>query len=137
MLRAKDIMTKNVITVKRDQPIYEAVELLSKHNISGIPVVEDDMTLVGILSEKDVLALSYTENCGTNKTVDDFMTQPAIHFDENEKLRNVCNFMAKNIIRRAPVTSRGKVVGIISIKNILDYILQSNQASVCTEQLDR
>ena len=53
MLRAKDVMTKDVISVKKTQPIYEAVEILTKHNVSGVPVVDDDMNLIGILSEKD------------------------------------------------------------------------------------
>ena len=51
MLRAKQIMTDNPVFVKKDTPIYEAVELLVQHNISGMPVVEDDMTLVGVISE--------------------------------------------------------------------------------------
>ncbi len=57
MLRARDVMNTNVISVKKDAPIFEAVELLLENNISGLPVVEDDMTLAGILSEKDVVEL--------------------------------------------------------------------------------
>ncbi len=45
MLRAKDVMSTNVISVKKDAPIFEAVELLLENNISGLPVVENDMTL--------------------------------------------------------------------------------------------
>ena len=59
MFKAKNIMTKEVISVKKDTPIYEAVELLAKNEVTGIPVVKDDMTLVGILTEKDVLRLFY------------------------------------------------------------------------------
>ncbi len=55
MLRARDVMSTNVISVKKDAPIFEAVKLLVENNISGLPVVEDDMTLVGILSEKDAV----------------------------------------------------------------------------------
>ena len=51
MLKARDIMNTNVVSVKKDTPIFEAVKLLVENNISGLPVVEDDMTLVGILSE--------------------------------------------------------------------------------------
>jgi len=46
MLEAKDIMTEEVISVKKDTPIFEAVELLAKNSVTGIPVVEDDITLV-------------------------------------------------------------------------------------------
>jgi len=57
MIRAKDIMSTNVISVKKDDPIFEAVKLLVENNISGLPVVDDDMILTGILSEKDVVDL--------------------------------------------------------------------------------
>ncbi len=129
MLRAKDIMTENIISVRKDTPIYEAVELMVKHGISGMPVVEDDMTLVGILSEKDVIILVYGKEDDENKTVNDFMTQPAVHFDEDESLLDICDFLRKNIFRRVPITSKEKLVGIISIKDALEYILELRRES--------
>jgi len=61
MLEAKDIMTRNVVSVRRDTPVEEALELLLANRISGMPVVEKDMTLVGIVTEKDFLGLSELE----------------------------------------------------------------------------
>ncbi len=130
MLRAKDVMSTNVISVKKDAPIFEAVELLLENNISGLPVVEDDMTLAGILSEKDVVELFYDSEQAGNKTVNDYMTYPAVHFEENNALSNVCDFLGKNIFRRVPVTSDGKLVGIISIRDILNTVLQLRQEQV-------
>ena len=133
MLKAKDIMTTNVISVKKDTPIYETLELLTKHNISGMPVVDDDMTLLAILSEKDLLSLFYESEDEQPKTVDNFMTQPAVYFNENESLLDICDFLSKNIFRRVPVvTAKQKLVGIISIKDILEYILQLKHESVGT-----
>ena len=124
MLEAKDIMTKEIIYIKRNVPIVEAIKLMSKNNITGIPVIEDDMTLVGILSEQDVLRLFHTYEDEKNKTVSDFMTQPAIHFEEDELLLDVCYCLRDNPIRRVPVTSNGKVVGIISRSDIIKCIIQ-------------
>ena len=124
MLKAKDIMTKNALTVKKGTLIYEAVEVMAKNCITGIPVVEDDMTLVGILTEKDVLNLFYAHEHEKNKTVNDFMTQPAVHFDRNTDLRDICDCLKNSNFRRVPVTSRGKVVGVVSRADILEYILQ-------------
>ena len=129
MLKAKDIMVKRVIAVKKETPIYEAMELMAKHDISGMPVVKDDKTLVGILSEKDVLTLFYAPEDEEEKTIDDFMTQPALYFDEDESLLDVCDFLMKNIFRRVPVTSKGKLVDIISVKDVLEYILQLKRES--------
>ena len=129
MLKAKDIMTIDTISVRADTPIYEAVELIVKYGISGMPVVKDDMTLEGILSEKDVIVLFYEKENNENKTVSDFMTQPAVHFDKEESLLEICDFLMKNIFRRVPITSKGKLVGIISIRDTLEYILELRRES--------
>lgn len=127
--KAKDIMTRDVITVKTDTPIYEAMEFVAKYDISGIPVVNDDMSLLGILSEKDMINLLHTPEDYEAKTVNDFMTQPALYFEENESLLDVCDFLKKNVFRRVPITSKGKLVGIISIKDVIKYILQLNRVN--------
>lgn len=123
MLKARDIMTRNTVSVEEDTPIYEAVKLLVEHNISAMPVVEDDMTLVGILSEKDLVMLFYGNEEDERKTVGDFMTQPPIYFDENDSVKDISDFLVKNIFGRVPITSGKKVVGIISIKNVLESII--------------
>ncbi len=130
MLRARDVMSRNVISVKKDAPIFEAVKLLVENNVSGLPVVEDDMTLAGILSEKDAVDLFYEGERAENKTVSDYMTYPAVYFEDNNALLNICNFLVKNIFRRVPVTSDGKLVGIISIQDILNSVLESRQKKV-------
>ncbi len=128
MLKTKDIMTQNVISVKKETPIYEAMEIMRKNDITGMPVVEDDMTLVGIITEKDVLRLFYAEEDEKNQTVGFFMTRPAVSYRENESLRNICDFMMINYFRRVPVISKkGKLVGIISRPDIIDYILGQRQ----------
>ncbi len=132
MLKAKDIMTKQVVNIKKEAPIYEAIEMLAKNGIAGIPVVEDDMTLVGIVTEKDVLRLFYADEQEKNKTVKDFMTQPAVHFNEDESLSDVCNCLINNDFRRVPVTSKGKVVGIISRPDVIKHILQISRNSTGT-----
>ncbi len=132
MLKAKDIMTRSVLTVKKDTPIYEAVELMAKNNITGIPVVEDGMKLVGILTEKDVLNLFYAHEHEKNKTVGDFMSQTVVRFDRNTDLRDICDCLKNSYVRRVPVTSRGEVVGIVSRADIIQYILQMRLSSADT-----
>ena len=123
-------MTKNIISVKKDSPIYEVVELLVKHNFSGMPVVDDDTNLLGVLSEKDLIILYYGLKDDENKTVADFMTQPPTHLDQDVSLLDVCDFLMKNIYRRIPITSNRKLVGIITVKDILQTILQSRREKI-------
>ncbi len=129
MLKARDIMTKHVFSVKANTPIFEALKLIASYGISGLPVVDDDMTLIGIVSEKDVLSLFYDNN-DNEITVNDFMTQPPLYFDEDESLLDVCDFLKKNVFRRVPITSKGKLVGIISIRDVIEYILQLRRERV-------
>ncbi len=135
MFRAKDIMTKkNIISVKEDTSVYEAVQLAVEHGISGMPVVDDDMALVGLISEKDMLRLFREGQDAENKTVSDFMTQPAICFDEEESFVEICDFLMKNIFRRVPITSEQKLVGIISIRDSLKHILKLRGKIILTGQ---
>ncbi len=127
MLRAKDMMNKDVITVRKHTPIYQTLELMVKYRITGIPVVDDDMTLVGMISEKDVLHFFHKQDDLEDQTVNDFMTQPAIFFDENESMLDVCNLLAKQIFRRIPITSEGKLVGIISRRDIIEHIIKAKK----------
>jgi len=124
MLEAKDIMTKNVVSVRRDTPVEEAIELLLANRISGMPVVEKDMTLVGIVTEKDFLGLLYRPQGAKGKTVEAFMTQPAVHFEEDESLDEICKCLLDAPFRRVPVTRKGKVVGIVSRPDVIRCILQ-------------
>ena len=123
MLEAKDVMTKQVVCIRKDTPIFEAIRMMANNNITGIPVIDDDSTLVGMLSEQDVLRLLHTYDEERDRTVNDFMTQPAIHFEENEPLLDVCYCLRDNSIRRVPITSNGKVTGVISRSDILKRIL--------------
>ncbi len=130
MLKIKDVMTKDVISVKKETPIYEAMEIMRKKDITGMPVIQDDMTLLGVITEKDVLRLFYADGDENNQTVGLFMTRPAVSYRENENLRSVCDFMMINYFRRVPVVSKqGKLVGIISRPDIIDYILEQKRQS--------
>lgn len=132
MLEAKTVMKTSLITVKRDTPIYDAIDLLSKNKITGLPVVNDDMTIAGIISEKDVLSLlDELDNLlmiddlkNSTATVDDFMTKEVVSFDEDDDMFDVCDCLIENNFRRVPVTSKGKLVGIITRGDIVAYILK-------------
>jgi CBS domain-containing protein len=124
MIKAKNIMTKEIITVGKDTPIYEAVELMAKNDITGIPVVDEEINLVGILTEKDVLRLFYAHGHEKDKPVEYFMSKPAVSFEEGANLRDICDCLMSKNFRRVPVTSKGKVVGIVSRADIIEYLLQ-------------
>ncbi len=124
MLKAKDILTREVVSTTRDTPAIDALKILLVNKVAGMPVVEEDMTLVGIITEKDLLALFQEGEHAKNKTVADYMTEPAVNFDENERLYDIWRCLLDVTFRRVPVTSKGKVVGIVSRPDVLKFIIE-------------
>ena len=116
-------MKTNLITVKRDTPIYEAIRILVDCNITGLPVVNDDKTIAGIISEKDVLELLY-ENEDKPETVEQFMTEDVVTFDQDDSVADITDSFLKHHFRRVPILANGKLVGIISRKDIISYIIK-------------
>ncbi|MHC4499180.1 MAG: CBS domain-containing protein [Planctomycetota bacterium] len=123
MFETKALMTTEVMTVKKHTPIRDVIDILVANDITGLPVVNDDMTLAGIISEKDVLnALSDLED--DSAKVEDFMTEDIVSFDQDEDLIAICECLVNGNFRRVPIVAQGKLVGIISRKDIIKYILE-------------
>ncbi len=128
MFKAKEIMKTGVITVKRKTETYEAIRILVEHNITGLPVVNDDMTLAGIISEKDMLRLLYDMEDKPG-SVEDFMTKDVISFDKEDSLIDIAESLIKNDFRRVPILEEGKLVGILSRKDVIACILKLRHKS--------
>ena len=124
MLKAKDMMSKNVVSLKRKTPLLEALRILAENNITGLPVVNEDgsLNLVGIVSEKDFLSLLYGTHNWERETVDSIMTANPAYIDENATAREVCDCFRSNVFRRIPVVSKGKLVGIITTRDIVSFM---------------
>jgi len=122
MLRAKAIMRTNPIAVKKETPIYEAIKTLVENNVASLPVVNDDMTLVGIVSQKDLLEVMYNEE--KPGKVEDFMTKNVFSFNQENSLVDIAECFIKNHFRKVPIVSEGKLVGVVDKMDIIKYILK-------------
>ncbi len=123
MFKAKTVMKTDLVTATRDTPIYEAIRTLVQKNITGLPVVNDDMSLAGIITEKDMLSLLYNIEDKLSK-VEDFMTKDPICFNADDSLIDIAECFIKNNFRRVPIVAEGKLAGIVSRKDIIAYILK-------------
>ena len=123
MLKAKDIMKTNVLAVAADADIYRAIRTMVENNITGLPVVDGNRMLVGIVTEKDVLRLLY-EIEDRPGTVEDFMTRSVVAYDQEDAVAAIAEGLAAHHFRRVPILSDGRLVGIISRKDIVKHIKQ-------------
>ena len=129
-------MRSDVVSVKCDTSVYETAKILIEKKFTGIPVVNDDMTLVGIVSEKDILRFVSNLHlldliCDlqhSSVTAKDVMTSEVVSFDENDQLSAIYSSLIDNNFRRVPILSGGKLVGIISRKDIIGYIMETANA---------
>ena len=146
MKKAKDIMTTEVITVNPDMTVKEVSKLLSKHRISGAPVIEDD-EIIGIISDGDLInqgrkiefpnyiylldSILYLESFKKFETnlkkmigakVKDVMTKEVITVSPTTSIEDVATILAEEDIKRVPVTDGNELVGIISRGDIVTYL---------------
>ena len=122
MFKATETMTRDLITVTEETPVYDAMKILVDSSITGLPVVSSDNHLLGMVSEKDMLSLLY----GTGNKyslVSEVMTREIVSFDENDDLIDICECLIKNHFRRVPILSGSKLVGVISRRDIIKFIL--------------
>jgi len=123
MFKAKIVMTTDVISVSRQTEIYEAIKTMVENNITGLPVVNNDMSLAGVISEKDVLSLLYNIEDKPGK-VEDFMTKDPVCFNAEDSLIDITECLIENDFRRVPIVAEGKLAGIVTRKDIIAYILK-------------
>jgi CBS domain-containing protein len=127
--KVKELMSGKVVSVKVDTPIYQAIRKLVEGNYSGLPVVNEDMTLAGIISEKDMLRLLFNSDVANGQTphlakVENYMTTDVIAVNQEESLAKVCNCLIDNQFRRVPILAEGKLVGVVTRADIMRYLLE-------------
>jgi CBS domain-containing protein len=140
-MKASDIMTRRVTTVARGASILEAVRLMLQNRISGLPVVDDEGQLVGMVTEGDFLRRAETSTerrrsrwleflvgpgrladeyvHAHGRKVDEVMTYEPHTISSDTPLERVVQAMEKHHVKRLPVVDGGKLVGIISRADLL------------------
>lgn len=150
-MRAKDIMSNNVIFVKKEDKLKEVVGVLMQNHVSGVPVIDHDNQLIGIVTEKDLVTKekglnisSYMEFVAnilfidgkktlfkeTSKdlqflTAKDIMTAPVYSVREEATIAEVVSLMMNRHINRIPVIDdENKLVGIIGRSDLLPILIK-------------
>ncbi|NEQ31932.1 MAG: CBS domain-containing protein [Leptolyngbya sp. SIO4C5] len=140
-----DVMTRELLTVRPDTPVQEAVQLLAEKRISGLPVIDEQQRLVGVLSETDLMwqvtgaqvpayitlldSVIYLENPARynqelhkalGQTVSELMTDKPITVPPDESIRKAAQIMHDKQIRRLVVIDEAKtVVGVLTRGDIV------------------
>jgi CBS-domain-containing membrane protein len=152
MLTAKDIMTKNVITVKPETSIEELASLLVKNGISGAPVVDASGTLYGIATDNDLIsrnkrlhiptvvsfldAAIYLESSKKFKEevkrlaatkVGDICVRKVVTITEDATMVDIATIMAEKKVHLLPVIKNGKIVGIVGKRDVVKAVARQTE----------
>jgi CBS domain-containing protein len=143
-MKAADVMVTNVITVSPDASVQDVARILLTNRISGVPVVDRNGTLIGIVSEGDlmrraeagtgrrrpwwlsiltgreVLAGEYVKE--HSRKVFDVMTAPVVTATPDTSLQEIATTLEKNGIKRVPIVKDGRLAGIVSRANLLQAL---------------
>lgn len=144
MLNASDIMTTEVITVKEETPLKALAEILSKNHINGVPVVDDEGLLIGIICESDLVrkdkklhiptvvalfdAVFYLESSKTIEkeikqisatTVSDLFTREVVTVDEKTPIDEIATLMTQKKTYTIPVMDGKRLVGIVGKGDVI------------------
>lgn len=125
-MNVNEIMTTNVIGVQESTTIEDAARLLARHRISGMPVTNKAGSLVGLVSEYDLIAK-------TGETVGDVMTRSVISVSPATAIEELTHLLVNRHIRRVPVLDGDRVVGIVSRSDIVKQLAMRWVCHTCGE----
>jgi len=122
-MKINSIIKKNFYTITMNDPIDKALNLMDKFSINGMPVVDDKDALVGMVVKADIYRFMIHPGHYVSCPVEWVMSKSVILAQSDEDLSIVAKRLRKNDIIAMPVVENDKIIGIISIEDLLDYFL--------------
>jgi CBS domain-containing protein len=119
-----------VFSITANASVYDALKIMAEKNIGALMIIEADK-LMGIFSERDYARKIVLQGKASHDTlVSEIMTPQVLTVSSTDSLEQCMNLMSKNRVRHLPVVDAEKVVGIISISDVVTAIIQSQQETI-------
>ncbi len=122
MSTIRDVMIKKVHTVQENDDVKKVCRILTKHKISGTPVINAKGKLVGFVSERDIIAAvpraGFLEN-----TAGRLMTRKVATVCPDDPITHASKIFSQRNFRLLPVIKAGKIVGMVARKGLIEHIL--------------
>ncbi len=130
-MKIKDVidMNRGVITVGFQEKVAAAIDILIKNKISCLPVLDEGGKVMGVISERDILREVHASSCKLDsRYVGDAMTRDILIGLADDDLDYIMNIMTKNNIRHIPIMAGPKLVGILSIRDVVKGLMHKVEA---------
>ncbi len=120
-----------VYTINKKESVEEALKKLVDYNIGSLVVVDDKGKMVGIFTERDLLRKVFYKKLDVSQhKVEEFMTPNPVVASPDTRLNDAMNIMTKKRIRHLPVVEAGKLVGLVSIGDIVAALLKAAEVQI-------
>jgi CBS domain-containing protein len=117
-------------SIAPDATVFEAIQLMAEKNVGALPVVQNDQ-LVGIISERDYTRKVILQGKSSKETpVRDIMTQRLVTADPDDRVSECMQRMTENRVRHLPVLEGNKMVGILSIGDVLAWLIAAQRNAI-------
>jgi len=123
IMKINSILKQDFHTIHANDSIDKALDFMNESNINGMPVVDDDNNLVGMVVKADIYRFMVHPGHYVSCPVEWVMSKSVIIAQSNEDLFTIARRLRKNDIISMPVVENEKIIGIISIEDLLDYFL--------------
>lgn len=131
-----DMMSPNVVAITPEESIALAARLLYRHNIGALPVCSTDGTLKGLITDRDIVLRCVAAQQDPEETsVREIMTKGIVSLNPNDDARVASRIMAEEQVRRLPVLSDGKVVGMVSLGDLAKTQAYDMEASKALSEI--
>lgn len=118
-MRIKEILKKGIISIDISTSIYDAANLMKKHNIGFLPVIKDSK-VIGVITDRDIVVNAVANNCDCDTTIEDYINKNIVKIDYNREISDALNLMKLNKIKRIIIMNGEKFIGVLSLSDIID-----------------
>ncbi|HER23783.1 MAG TPA: CBS domain-containing protein [Candidatus Atribacteria bacterium] len=147
-MKIKDIMIRDVTSALATCKLKDLIEILSRHKISGIPVVNQNQELIGFISLHDIISATLPNYLGiinsnsilsefiqlskslkefSDHPIEEFMRKNVVTVDEDDNEVLAADLLIRNKIPRLPVLRKGKLAGIVTLTDICRVLMKNNE----------
>jgi CBS domain-containing protein len=123
---AGDIMTRPVVAASRTTTVRDLAIQMFLGGFSGMPITERDGTIVGLVTEFDVIRAIQGGLSASTTVAEAIMTREVVSVDVDTPLGEVVEILERERFQRVPVTERGKLVGVVSRPDVLRWLIEPN-----------
>lgn len=123
-MEIETIMSKDLIIGEISQTISEIAEMMKKYDVGFIPIAENKH-LIGVITDRDIVCSNFIKNLKSDANIENYMTHNIIVVDKNDTIENALKIMGKEKVKRLIVSDKEKVVGILSLSDIITSNIDS------------